>query len=189
MGEETKIRPARPELPPQVRELVEKARREDAAASQALSEPNPGVLRDVFAVQPDIPVGKYRVRPFYDRDHEFLAALNHPLEDMVKSAMQGKDSAVDFLPTGAPAWQLCWIMTRPVKEVSKFVRERGLDALRESAADEFGECQLGALAAICLAVTRQMSTYIRSVVAYGPAAGPEEEGAAADAPANPAGAS
>lgn len=153
-------------IPPEVQAKIDATQRaqaaEDAAGRQAAATPLPGPLRDVFALVPDIAVGPFKVRPFYDIDFEFLTALNHPLKDMM---VEGKISD-KFLPTGAMAWQLCWMMTRPVDEADA-VFKKGVLEVNVAARAEFGKLQLPALAKLIEAVIRQMTIYWSPSLEYG----------------------
>ena len=147
----------------QIAETVARHEREDNAGRRAAAEPLPGPLRDAFAIQPNITVGPFSVRPFYDIDFEFLALLQHPLHKMM-TANEG-----DFVPRGPHAWELCWIMTRDPDEVEAVVKEGGVDKLRASARKEFGKMRLPALGEISKAIVAQLTGYWSPVMEYGPA--------------------
>lgn len=150
----------------EMKETVRLQRLEDQAAAIAIATPNPGALAGVFATRKDIAVGKYSVRPFYDRDFELLQELGHPF---AKAATGDTAIIADFVPRGELAWQLYWIMTRPLKEVVAKFKEVGAEGVKEMAAAEFGEYQLGALFALYMPVLTQITLCAESVIGYGAA--------------------
>lgn len=145
-------------------------------AREAAATPLPGPTRDAFAIQDSITVGPYVVRPFVDRDFEILQRLEHPLHKM----MMGADK--DYLPQGLAAWQLAYLMTNPVKEVKKLIREKGITGFNEAAEDAFEELQLAGLTQISEAVLKQMMVYWSPVLEYGAA---KKEGEVAEVRGNP----
>lgn len=149
---------------------------EDAVAREVLADPLPGPLKDVFAPQQDIEVGPYKVRPFVDRDVEYLVALEHPAIMMWPKEATGKEpTGQPFFPRGWPAWTLAWVFTHPFKEVKKVFTDGGSKHVLRLAEDEFGEFQIGALAELCRAVSEQMQRYWAPVIAYEPAEEPKLE--------------
>jgi hypothetical protein len=123
-----------------------------------LLTPSPVEARDLFAPVPDIEVGPFKVRRFVDRDFVFLANIGHPLNCFTALA----ERKYNFVPTGELAWQLCWLLTRPVAEV-KAQFKRGPDAVKEAAADEFGVLPIFAIAKLMAAIARQVAIYTSSV--------------------------
>lgn len=155
----------------QIAETVARQAREDTAGRRAAAEPLPGPLRDAFSILPNIEVGPYSVRPFYDIDFEFLAMLEHPLHKMM-TANEG-----DFTPRGPHAWELCWILTRDADTVEGIIQGEGLKGLRAHAKKEFGKLRLPALAELSKAIVQQLTTYWSTVVAYGAASKEGEQSA------------
>ncbi len=110
---------------------------------------------------PEIAVDKYKVRPFVDRDFEYLQELNHPLHKHMKVG-----EGLGDMIRGQPAWELCYMFTHPFKEVKAVVKTGGVKALREAAADEFDEFGLAPMIEIIKAVMRQLEIYWEPVLAY-----------------------
>ena len=164
---------------------IAQQRSEDAAGKFAASLALPGPLVDVFAPQPDIKVGKYTVRPFFDADFEYLQFLKHPFAAFAV----GQTAALEtFVPRGPEAWQLFWIMTNPVETVDAEFSNHGEAGVKAAAKKEFGSYQLGALFALYQAVVKQLTIYASSVVGYGPADTGEEGEEAAKVQRPPSGA-
>jgi hypothetical protein len=146
-----------------IRETAARQKLESQAAAIAIATPRPGVLADVFKTQPDIEVGKYKVRPFYDLDFEFLQELGHPFATFAVGDTREID---EFVPRGPKAWQLFWIMTTPVVEVEALFKSGGVKGVEDASRAEFGQYQLGALFSIYKAVVSQLMIYAKSVVGY-----------------------
>ena len=170
-------KPADPILE-QVRQEAERQRKEDEMACEALAEPLPGPLKDAFAMQQDIEVGRWKVRPFYDIDFEFLSLLGHPLYHMMKAAMSGKDynEAVNQIPRGPEAWELAWILTRDTDEVELAVKKGGGQAVKDAAKKEFGKLQFPAIVGLVKAAFSQLSIYWGTVISYGEPEKKREDG-------------
>ena len=99
--------------------LVAVQREQDEAGKRAAAEPLPGPAREAFAACPDVVVGPYRVRAARDRDIKVLSQLKNCYYEFV---MTGDPALVR---TGQDAYELCWVMTRPAREVKRLVEERG----------------------------------------------------------------
>ncbi len=140
-----------PKLDAAAQSLVESAQQADQAGRMATSEPLPGASRKAFSVVPDVVVGPYRVRQARDYDLKLLRQLENPFYQL---AMTGDETGVTV--TGEHAWDFCWIMTRPVREVKAFVEQNGLKELRR-ASEEFGFLATGDLAMIVNAAARQLA--------------------------------
>jgi len=153
---------------------------EDSAGRAALATPLAGATADAFAPQPSITVGKYEVRSFVDVDFEFLQWLEHPLYKMMTSGLEGKqaEDAGGFMPRGAVAWQLCYIMTRPARETAALFRKGGVQAVKDAAQDEMGEHTIGGLNSLCEASLKQMTIYWSTVIKYEAAEMPTGDGEA-----------
>ena len=151
-----------------IAEKVAKQSAEDAAGRTAAALALPGPLVDIFAPQPEIQVGKYSVRAFYDADFEFLQLLGHPFAAF---AVGQTGELETFVPRGPIAWQLFWLMTRPVTEAEAAFQDKakGVDWIKADARREFGNYQLGALFTLYKAVVKQLTIYASSVVGYGAA--------------------
>lgn len=142
---------------------------EDSIGLQSAATPFPGATRKAFALCPDIEVGPYKVRPFYDYDIELLGELNHPLHKVIIASMAGKkDSGDEFIPRGKEAWELCWIMTRPIEETDAALEKGGIKEISSEAKKTFRKTQFGDLAAIVEVVLKQMEIYWSPVLGYGP---------------------
>lgn len=130
-----------------------------AAATSAL----PGPMRDVFALAPDITVGPYLVRRFVDRDFIFLTQLGHPVNRFSALA----DGSYKFEPTGELAWQLCWLMTQKIQDIKEKFKH-GVDAVKEAAADDFGDRPIFAIDMVMRAIAKQMNIYGSAHLEYEP---------------------
>lgn len=144
---------------------LQKHRMESEAAAQAVATPLPGALKHAFAVTPEITVGPYKVRPFVDRDYEFLQQLGHPLHLHVFT--DNKQNPVEMIQ-GACGRQLCWMFTRPFKEVKAAFLEKGVDGVKTLADDTFEESNLDSMLALGQAIFQQLGIYWESVVAFQP---------------------
>jgi len=151
------------DLTKEQREIIANQKLEDLAAVRAAATAKPGPLADIWASTPDIKVGEFVVRPFYDLDFEFFQDLDHPFAAF---AMGNADAIEGFVPRGPDAWQLIWVMTRPVAEVEALFKTEGREAVKQAAKSEFGVYRLGALAALSEAVMKQLAVYASSVVGY-----------------------
>ncbi len=140
-----------------------------AAVSEANSNPLPGSLKDAFAIAPEIKVGKFTVRPFYEIDFEFLTVIGDPLNMLVETS--GKD---DFMPRGLPVWQICFMFTNDVDTVEALLKQ-GIEAYNAAAKKSFcTKIQLPGLMEIIKAVLIQRNNYWTPASGYESAE--EEEG-------------
>ncbi len=159
-----------PEFEQRVQEGIAQQQAEDRAGAEAAAVPFPGPLHDVYAGQQEIPVlgGRWKVRMFWDADFETLEQLNHPLASFLAAAMVGKTQDINgYTGRGVTAWQVNWILTRPVRVVSEFIRQQGPSALTDKAREEFGELQLHELSHFIGPVMEQLTRY------WAPAPAPE----------------
>ena len=136
------------------KQLVSEAKAEDKAARAALSVPMPGPLRDVFAIQPNIDVGIYKIRPFVDFDFEVLQQINHPI--VIDPTIMKNN--------GRRAWQLIWILTHDPDEVELSIKDGSFDT---KARQEFGKYQLAAVLQLMTAVLEQFKIYWSTSIPYG----------------------
>ena len=152
-------------IPPEIQAKVAETQRqqaaEDAIGMNAATTALPGPTRDIYAVVPNITAGPFSVRRFVDRDFIFLAMLDHPLNRFTAMA----DGSYTLEPTGPLAWQLFWLLTRPVSEVKEQFKH-GAESVKEAAADTFGELQLYALADLLTAAAKQMTIYASAHLEY-----------------------
>ncbi len=146
--------------------IVREAQEKDALTRQACATPFPGAAGDVFGVPPDVVVGRWKVRPFYDVDVEILKSIEHPLYAAMVAGMQGKDPEVSFVPRGPDAWLLCWMLTRTPDDAELLLA--GKDPVFPEARREFGRLQLAAIGQLVDACLRQMALYSGTVLDYGP---------------------
>lgn len=165
------------EVEAKVIQMAQEAAMRDEAGRKAAAEPLPGPTRTAFAVDPEIEVGKYSVRQACDYDLNLLSQLNSKFYDFF---MKGGDS--DTLPTGPDAWELCFVMTRPAREVAKLVKEKKVAGLKQAAEDEFSFHQLRDLAQIVVAAVRQIALSCETISGHKAASNGEEEAAKADVP-------
>jgi len=129
--------------------------------AQANATPLPGALRDAFAAQQDIKVGKYSVRPFYDMDFEILQMLDHPLAKMALGGEKYGERIQDL--RGINSWTVCFMLTHDVDEVDE-LSQKGAEAFQRAARKEFGRLQLGGLLEINKAILEQFGRYFSTVV-------------------------
>lgn len=145
------------------------------AAARANTIPLPGPLADAFSVAPEIKVGKYTVRPFYDADFEFLQTLNHPLHElMIESQAGGKiDSSKQ---KRSSVWELFYIFTHEINDVDALFcqGEEGIKTLKAEARKEFSRLQGPAVVALDAAIGRQMERYWSPCIKYDEAPDGEE---------------
>lgn len=166
-----------PKVEAKVAEIVSEQQHQDRIGKMAAAEPFPGPTRDVFALIPDIPVGPYRIRPFYDYDFEVLSSLKHPLHAMMVEAMGGKESSsLTFEPRGPQVWNLAFLMTRSPDVIDEIVGKGGWDAFRSAAKAEFSRLQIPALTEIVKVIAHQMRIYWSPTLGYGEKTGEGEQG-------------
>lgn len=146
-------------IPAKVEEAIAQTLEQQAAADKvgldAAGAALPGPLRDVFSPAPDIKVGKWNVRRFVDRDFVFLSQIGHPLKRFTAMA----DGSYDFEPSGELAWHLCYICTHSIADIKALFKSGGPDAVKEAAADMFGEQPLFAIGKVMEAIAKQMTLY------------------------------
>ena len=151
------------DLTKEQREVIANQKLEDLAAVRAAATAKPGPLADIWSLAPNIKVGQFSIRPFYDLDFEFFQELDHPFAAF---AMGNADAIEGFIPRGPDAWQLIWVMTRPVADVEAVFQSEGAEGVKLAAKREFGVYRLGALAALSEAVMKQLAVYASSVAGY-----------------------
>lgn len=169
-----------PEIEAKVAAMAAQVQATDQQALGALTEPLPGPTRDIFAVAQDIPVGKWRVRPFYDLDFVLLEELQHPVGRIMKATMAGEEVKDDYIPSGKTAWQLFWVMTHPPEDTEQLLANNLLFELDAAAKKEFGKLSFAALVKLYQAVVKQIGICTSGNIAYG---APTEEGEARQAAA------
>jgi hypothetical protein len=154
-----------PEIQAAISKTVEQQAAQDAVGLKAATTALPGPLRDVFAPAPDLKVNEqFTVRRFVDRDFVFLAALGHPLNRFTAMA----DGSYKFEPSGELAWQLCWLLTRPVADIKAAFKAGGAENVKELAADVFGELGIHAISKVMETIARQMTIYASAHLEYEP---------------------
>ena len=171
-----------PELDALTDKILSEQSLTDAAGKQAAAEPLPGPARQAFSVSPDIRVGPYTVRAARDRDIKTLSQLGNCYYQFV---MTGDEALVK---TGQDAYELCWVMTRPARDVKAFTEKQGLDALRKAADDEFGDLATGDLMQIVAAAARQLALSCSTVVEHKSPETPGDNGEVARGAVPPSGA-
>src|SRR4051812_21874860 len=112
-----------------IKQHLHQKRVEDELGRAAASTPMPGPMADAFAIQPNIKVGPYDIRPFYDFDFEVLQLINHPLYRTMAAARAGKEVPDEFFPSGQAAWSLAWIMTTNPDDVEQMIQTSGQPGL------------------------------------------------------------
>lgn len=167
-----------PEIEKRTNQIIQEAAARDEAGRRAAVEPLPGPSRKAFSIDPDIVVGDYTVRPACDFDLNLLSQLNSKFYDFF---MKGGDT--DTLPTGPDAWELCYVMTRPAREVAQTLKKSKVSGLKQAAEDEFSFYQLRDLAQIVVAAVKQIALSCETISGHKAASNGDEEGAAkADVP-------
>lgn len=143
-----------------LKELVQ----DDRITAEAGRTPFPGALRDAFKIGTEIEVGKYKVRPFFDGDIDVLLTLDHPLAKMAF----GEDGWGELKTTrGQMAWDLCWVMTQPVQNVSNMLdQDDAIANIRRASKAEFSKYQLGDLVLIQKAIFTQFTRYLSPVIGF-----------------------
>lgn len=163
-------RPTRDEMlnDPLVQQVVQKYKAENLAALAAMADPLPGPLKDAFAADLTVKAGGYTLRPFVDADFEMLAALGHPLQKLMETAMaDGKEPELP-LPRGPQAWQAIWLLTTDIDEAEDAFKN-GVEHVKDLARAKFSRKGIHELAQLYMAVVKQLSRYWSPVLAYGPA--------------------
>jgi hypothetical protein len=163
-------------------ELAAEETARDSAGAQAVREPLPGPAREAFAACPDEQVGPYKVRAARDRDIKVLSQLNNAYYKFVMTADP------EDVKGGQDAYELCWIMTRPAREVKALVEKNGLDWLRAQADDEFGDLATADLMAVVTAAARQLAASCSTAVKHVAPDANNENGEAAKSDRPPSGA-
>lgn len=158
-----------------VEERLQQHAQQDAEGMAAAKSALPGPLRDAFALNPNIQVGEFSVRPFYDADFEFLSWLNHPMAGIGPQFLLGNDDATvaqkfeavvtNIIPSGPSFWQLAWLLTRDVMTCDAEFK-KGVESVRTAARLEFGAMRSGALRALHLAVFQQFNSYWSTTLDY-----------------------
>jgi hypothetical protein len=153
-----------PEIAEKMRGTLATQAADDKAGLQAATSALPGPLKDVWALQPDIEEGPYKIRRFVDGDFIRLAAFGHKLNSF---------SAVgEWLekpePSGKDAWLLNWMMTRSTADV-KLAIAAGPEKVIAAAEAEFSELSGMQLAMIMRAIVSQLAVYLGTRVEYKPA--------------------
>jgi hypothetical protein len=153
------------EIELKIQETVRRQALEDAAGLESAATAFPGPLRDVFALDPDITVGMYRVRPCFDYDLRVLAQLNHPAYNLL---LRG-DEKSDFLPIGPEAAILAWMFTQPVQQLKAAMEHDGPAKCQKQADEMFEFVQPRVLGLLVQAVARQITVSTNARLEYGPA--------------------
>lgn len=128
----------------------------------ANATPLPGPLKDAFAIVPDITVGPYKVRPFYDGDYDILTQLENPLAQFIGDTFSKKESS-GYMPRGQVCWEICYLFTIPIRQAWEEV-EKGV--FKKNARDAFFESKLAALVEIHNAVMQQLSVYWSTTLGF-----------------------
>lgn len=168
----------------QAREAVAQANRENEAGYEAATVAFPGATADVFALDPDIKVGSYRVRPCYDYDLRVLELNNHPVYKRIMAralGLQVNENAVPFMPMDSNGHLLAWLFTTDVKEAKARIQAEGYAAVVKAADEQFEFCQPKVCIALCGAAADQIAKGMESRLSYRPAK-VGKEGAEADLP-------
>lgn len=178
------MKPAGIQLPQEVLQRQAEQEMEDQAGRISATVALPGATFDAFAPQPNIRVGKFEVRPFYDADYEWLQVLDHPLQKTMASAMDGKkNEESNPIIRGPQAWELCWMMTTPVEEVDAAFA-KGVEEVRRLAREKCKLFRIAQMQLLITAIYEQASIYWSPVIGYDTKV-EKKEGEAAAPQANP----
>lgn len=142
---------------------VEEIQAKREAVKEANAVPFPGALKDAFDIAPEIIVGDYRIRPFYDGDYDILASLENPLASAMAEVMERKDSKTDYLPRGQTAWEICYLFTNPIEQALDEIKS---GTFKENAKQKFFKLRIAGLVAIHEAVMKQLAAYWSTAVGY-----------------------
>ena len=151
--------------PQAAKTLADAAERREASA-RAAATPLPGPLADAFIPHPDIKVGNYTVRAFCEADYEYLQSLEHPIVDMLIAAFSGKESQSDYFASGQKAWELCYLLTRPIDDLDAQFKN-GVQWVKDAAKKEFSKMPFGAPSIIHAAALKQVMDAGKTAIAYG----------------------
>lgn len=167
------------ELTEHLKKRLESKADEIQAMARANTIPLPGPLAEVFSTAPEIKVGKYVVRPFYDADFEFLQILQHPLHElMIESQAGGKVDSSKH--SRSSVWQLFYIFTHDIDDIDALfaLGNEGVETLKKCARKEFSRLQGPAVQALDAAIGKQIERYWSPCVKYEEAPTGEEANAA-----------
>lgn len=166
-------------LDDQAREASRQAGLEDEAGFQAAIEPFPGSTADIFALDPDIRVGSYRVRPCYDSDLRVLKLNKHPVYDIVMSrVLTGEPSTQRFLPSDPEGHFLAWLFTTDRRVALDRIKADGYAKAVEDADEAFMDCQPKVCIELCGAAADQIGKGMQSRLSYRPTKSGKESGEA-----------
>lgn len=152
-------------------EVAENALLENEASKRAAAHPLPGPLAEAFCSGPIQVAGKtvYKVVP---RTFQALTAVKSPLIEMIQDVVQGGKVDTEF--TDEQSWVICWIFTRPPKEVREMIF-KGPEALKEAATTEVGEeWEAACINLVMAACLEQIKRHMMTVVKF--AAEAQEKG-------------
>lgn len=146
------------------------------ALARANAVPFPGVLAEAFKIAPEIKVGPYSVRPFYDIDFEFLQELDHPLLKIAAAEASGQKADTSKFKRSSN-WELFYIFTTSVDEVEGYFLggEEGIGELRSEARKKFSRINGAAFQALDQAIGIQLNRYWSPCIGYEEASGGETE--------------
>ena len=165
------IDPNNPKVLAKVAAIVERQKEADAIGIMAASDPLPGPAGDAFAIGPNIKVGSFEVQPFLDRHFQMLRQLDNSLYRNMSDA-----TSSDFQPNGPDAWELYWMMTRPVAVTRELLKAGKVQEFKDAAEAEFAELTMSGLMALCQAVRKQIEASFKPVLGYGAAVEGKQNG-------------
>lgn len=139
----------------------------DDVTRQAAKRPLPGNARKIFSITPDIKVGPWTVRPFYDGDFDILESLDHPLLRWM-SDKDIESRLKHYKMRGLAAWQLLWLMTTPIGEIEELYDAGTLsEELKVRPLKTFRRIQQPELQELHAAIFDQVSVYWGAASTYG----------------------
>lgn len=155
-------------------EQVRAERERRAAAGRAARVPLPGPTADAFDVSEGVKVGPHTVRPFCDGDFENLQRIGHPLNEVLTT---GDAAKAPF--RGPAAWQLFWMLTRPLEESDAAIADKSLEG---KARAQFAKLPLRAVLALTEAAYAELDKFWAPMLQYEAEDGGGEKKSSTSAP-------
>ena len=132
---------------------------------QAQSVPLPGASKDAFT-KSQIRVGERRINPVVPAHFAVLQALDSPLLKLIADATANKSAELTN-PTQEQKWEICHVFTADAKTLFKTLKSKGVDFIREQAADAVGmEWQAAEVELAMPAIMEQLKRHIETTVRF-----------------------
>ena len=143
--------------------VVQEALEKRQATALANQVPFPGPLKDAFSIAPNIKVGEFSVRPFYDGDCDLLMTLGNPFGEFISSTLDAKNPDAEYKPRGQTMWEICYLFTNDIEKCESEIRD---GTFKENAKKSFYKFRLPAFMEIHRAVTTQLGIYWSTSVGH-----------------------